>query len=101
MAERCNCDASCGENRYHDLGDVGCKWYGKEASYYYEDLTEQITKLETVIKQRDREIITILKNAQEIEAEKEKYRMLLTRIVDPEDLSMLIKMYDKYGSLFK
>lgn len=26
--ERCNCDASCGENRYHDLGDSGCRFGG-------------------------------------------------------------------------
>lgn len=26
MAERCNCDASCGENRYHDLGSPGCRY---------------------------------------------------------------------------
>jgi len=26
MAERCNCDASCGENRYHDAGDPGCRF---------------------------------------------------------------------------
>lgn len=26
MAERCNCDASCGENRYHDTGDPGCRF---------------------------------------------------------------------------
>lgn len=25
MTERCNCDASCGENRYHDLGEPGCR----------------------------------------------------------------------------
>lgn len=26
MKERCNCDASCGENRYHDVGDPGCRF---------------------------------------------------------------------------
>lgn len=26
MTERCNCDASCGENRYHDLGSRGCRY---------------------------------------------------------------------------
>lgn len=25
--ERCNCDASCGENRYHDKGSLGCRYY--------------------------------------------------------------------------
>lgn len=29
MTEKCNCDASCGENRYHELGSAGCK-YQKE-----------------------------------------------------------------------
>ena len=24
--ERCNCDASCGENRYHDRGSPGCRY---------------------------------------------------------------------------
>lgn len=26
MTERCNCDASCGENRYHNKGDSGCRY---------------------------------------------------------------------------
>ena len=26
MPERCNCDASCGENRYHDAGSAGCRF---------------------------------------------------------------------------
>jgi hypothetical protein len=25
--ERCNCDASCGENRYHTKGDPGCMYF--------------------------------------------------------------------------
>ena len=32
MATRCNCDASCGENRYHDVGDSGCR-FSSEAEY--------------------------------------------------------------------
>lgn len=28
--ERCNCDASCGENRYHDAGDPGCRFSGDD-----------------------------------------------------------------------
>ena len=27
---RCNCDASCGENRYHDAGDHGCRFESAE-----------------------------------------------------------------------
>lgn len=27
---RCNCDASCGENRYHDVGDAGCRFRSEE-----------------------------------------------------------------------
>ena len=27
---RCNCDASCGENRYHDVGEAGCRFKTKE-----------------------------------------------------------------------
>ena len=27
--ERCNCDASCGENRYHDKGTSGCQYHVK------------------------------------------------------------------------
>lgn len=36
MTIRCNCDASCGENRYHDLGDRECR-FRSEAEYeaYY------------------------------------------------------------------
>lgn len=30
MAERCNCDASCGENRYHNAGDPGCRFSGDQ-----------------------------------------------------------------------
>jgi hypothetical protein len=26
MTVRCNCDASCGENRYHDVGDPECRF---------------------------------------------------------------------------
>lgn len=29
-AERCNCDASCGENRYHDIGDPGCRFVDED-----------------------------------------------------------------------
>lgn len=32
MTTRCNCDASCGENRYHDVGDPGCR-FKTEAEY--------------------------------------------------------------------
>jgi mannose-6-phosphate isomerase-like protein (cupin superfamily) len=31
--ERCNCDASCGENRYHDVGSPGCLYKDNEAYY--------------------------------------------------------------------
>lgn len=27
---RCNCDASCGENRYHDVGSSGCRFNSEE-----------------------------------------------------------------------
>lgn len=30
---RCNCDASCGENRYHDVGDPGCRYKDNEDYY--------------------------------------------------------------------
>jgi hypothetical protein len=32
MTERCNCDASCGENRYHTVGSVGCR-FADQAEY--------------------------------------------------------------------
>jgi len=32
MATRCNCDASCGENRYHDVGSSGCR-FGSESEH--------------------------------------------------------------------
>lgn len=35
MAERCNCDSSCGENRYHDAGDPGCRFSGDEEYLAY------------------------------------------------------------------
>lgn len=27
LQPRCNCDASCGENRYHDRGEPGCRYH--------------------------------------------------------------------------
>lgn len=35
MAERCNCDASCGENRCHNVGDPECRYRNDEE--YYRD----------------------------------------------------------------
>ena len=35
MATRCNCDASCGENRYHDVGSSGCRFDSEEAYESY------------------------------------------------------------------
>lgn len=32
MTTKCNCDASCGENRYHDIGSSGCR-FGSEAEH--------------------------------------------------------------------
>jgi mannose-6-phosphate isomerase len=32
MTTRCNCDASCGENRYHDVGSSECR-FGSEAEH--------------------------------------------------------------------
>jgi hypothetical protein len=37
MAERCNCDSSCGENRYHDAGDPGCRFAGDDEYNAYWD----------------------------------------------------------------
>lgn len=33
MPERCNCDASCGENRYHNVGDRECRYRDDDAFY--------------------------------------------------------------------
>ncbi len=27
---RCNCGASCGENRYHEYGSIGCQYRAKQ-----------------------------------------------------------------------
>lgn len=40
MNERCNCDASCGENRYHDLGTPGCRWEAREKFYALRKLND-------------------------------------------------------------
>jgi mannose-6-phosphate isomerase-like protein (cupin superfamily) len=42
---RCNCDASCGENRYHDVGDSGCR-FSSEAEYdsYWRNRTPEWAK---------------------------------------------------------
>lgn len=45
MSERCNCDASCGENRYHDLGSEGCTHREREAAYVRAGLTEDEKKV--------------------------------------------------------
>lgn len=37
MVERCNCDASCGENRYHDVGDPGCRFANDDEYRFHWD----------------------------------------------------------------
>lgn len=37
MTTRCNCDASCGENRYHDVGDFECRFNDEEEYHAYWD----------------------------------------------------------------
>lgn len=40
MATRCNCDASCGENRYHNVGDPECRFKNVEEydAYWYANI---------------------------------------------------------------
>lgn len=33
--ERCNCDASCGENRYHNVGEAGCRFADEDEHNAY------------------------------------------------------------------
>ena len=35
--ERCNCDASCGENRYHNKGEPGCRFRPDHPASLYEN----------------------------------------------------------------
>ena len=42
MATRCNCDASCGENRYHDVGSVGCRFSSKAEHDAYYGITKTV-----------------------------------------------------------
>ena len=44
MVERCNCDASCGENRYHDAGDPGCRFTSDDDYRSYWDLVRNSYK---------------------------------------------------------
>ena len=48
---RCNCDASCGENRYHDVGSSGCR-FRTEAEYdsYWRNRTPEWAKEKTITK---------------------------------------------------
>lgn len=101
MVERCNCDASCGENRYHDLGDVGCEWYGREASYYYEDLTQQIEGLKSTIRKKDSEIAELKDIVEAADEEALQCRILLSKFVDEEDIDTLMNMVRKYGKILK
>lgn len=42
---RCNCDASCGENRYHDAGDHGCRFQdAEEFEAYWQNIRDQNEK---------------------------------------------------------
>ena len=41
--ERCNCDASCGENRYHDLGSPGCI-YREPEEFFANLMAKQVIK---------------------------------------------------------
>lgn len=45
MITRCNCDASCGENRYHNVGDPECR-FRTEAEYdaYWHGTITQFNK---------------------------------------------------------
>lgn len=47
MAERCNCDASCGENRYHDAGDPGCRFADDEEYLAYWDRKRERSTMAT------------------------------------------------------
>ena len=48
MTTRCDCDSSCGENRYHDVGDPGCR-FRTEAEYdsYWRNRTPEWAKEKT------------------------------------------------------
>lgn len=38
--DRCNCGASCGENRYHDRGDAGCVWADIPRDLWHMDISD-------------------------------------------------------------
>lgn len=54
MKSRCNCDSSCGENRYHDVGSSSCRFNTQEEyeAYWdregqrYKDMTDKPAKWE-------------------------------------------------------
>ena len=45
MTDRCNCGASCGENRYHDLGEEGCRHRERELLYARAGLSDNEKQL--------------------------------------------------------
>lgn len=50
VATRCNCDASCGENRYHDVGDSGCRFRSEdEYDSYWRNRTPEWAKERVVV----------------------------------------------------
>lgn len=48
--ERCNCDASCGENRYHNAGEPGCRFSGDDdyRAYWQAQQTQVMRKDNTM-----------------------------------------------------
>jgi len=51
MIERCNCDASCGENRYHDVGSPGCRFADDDEYHAYWDSRRQQSNIPTKAKE--------------------------------------------------
>lgn len=62
--ERCNCGASCGENRSHVLGEEGCRYRERELRYIRADLTNDemaVTRHRTEFHQSYTTLSTIFK----------------------------------------
>jgi hypothetical protein len=105
MPERCNCDASCGENRYHDAGDPGCRfsgdseylayWNSKRTSYTEKKMAK-ITKVgDKLVKVGESFTVNMYDNGFMVEFsgrdKKEEWRSSKILVSNVDELISLIK----------
>lgn len=88
--ERCNCDASCGENRYHDQGDAICAWADIPSDLWHLDISAaRLTVLEEEWKRNDRRI-TLKSKTENVMTKVTRIRDKLVKVSE----SFTVNMYD-------